>query len=240
PPLPLGPRSAAPEGAGPDSVEVAQPLAVAQQFRLSADSLDVSAPGQVLDRIFAAGNARGASTSRDSLNVDVLPPIARSDWLAGDTVIATFEKVEPGPGTQTDTAQYRLDRLVASGDARTLYRLVPSDSTFRPGTDVPAVHYATGSRIVMVMSQGEVDSMEIEGPTRGWHLEPQSQPARDTVLPDTSAAVGPDTARAGRPGQGERPSPAQPDPERSPEGGPGTAVPSSGWGDRGRGRRSGR
>jgi lipopolysaccharide export system protein LptA len=188
-----------------DSADLARPVATAEEFRLEADSVEVLAPAQVLDRINAVGGARGESTSRDSLNVEGLPEAARRDWLEGDTVVAVFVRAEPQE-EPPDTAaeQYVLERLVARGSARSLYRLLPSDSASRPGVDSPAVHYVTGSTIVIVMGDGDVDHMEVEGPTRGWHLEPTVRVAedttqvRDTLRPDT---LPPDTASV-RPGGG--------------------------------------
>ncbi len=203
PPTPAG-------GAPPppvDSVDLARPVAEAQDFTLTADSVEVRTPGQVLDRIFAAGKARGESTARDSLNVPSLPEVARRDWLEGDTVIANFVRADPPPGQPADTTRgdYRLERLTAQGGARSLYRLLPSDSTARPGIDAPAVHYVTGSVIVIVMNEGEVGSMEVEGPTTGWHLEPTTRgaPADSLARPDTTRIgpdttwIGPDTTRVG-------------------------------------------
>jgi lipopolysaccharide export system protein LptA len=208
-PLRVDPEDA---GEAPDSADLARPVAVAEEFRLTADSLDVVAPAEALDRIVAVGTARGESTARDSLNVDVLPEVALHDWLEGDTVIAVFvpEEEPAAPDTArpaaADTAgrRYRLDSLMARGSARSLYRLVPSDTTFRPGADPPALHYVTGSAILIVMAEGDVDRMEVEGPARGWHLEPEglraladSGAASDTVaLPDTARAVL-DTIRVG-------------------------------------------
>ena len=59
----------------------ARPRVVSAQFELTADSLEVLAPAEQLDRVFAVGNARSVSSDRDSLNVEVLPEIARTDWL---------------------------------------------------------------------------------------------------------------------------------------------------------------
>ena len=193
-------------------------MAVAEKFHLTADSLEVNAPDQELKRIFAAGDARGASDARDSLNVDSLPEVARKDWVEGDTVIVTFVPVPPDsaradsvapppPGQDTARARYRVDRLIAEGDARSLYRMRPSDSTARPGIDPPAVHYATGSRITIVMKEGEVDRMEVEGPTKGWHLEPIERHAADTLAAHAdslghrsdTAAVRVDTSRVAPP-----------------------------------------
>lgn len=188
-----------PGGAAPlEESELARPVAVAEDFTLKADSIEVVAPAQVLDHITAVGNARGVSTARDSLNVEDLPEIARNDWLEGDTVVATFVRLEPTEGEEADTAtaRYQLDRLVANGTARSLYRMEPSDTSSRPGLDKPAVHYVTGAIIVIVLADGQVERMEVEGPTRGWHLEPVVRAGpRDTLAAGDSIAA--DTSRAG-------------------------------------------
>ena len=59
-----------------------------QDFVLTADSLEVRAPNQTVERVFASGSARSVSQAGDSLSVELLPQIAQSDWLEGDTVIA--------------------------------------------------------------------------------------------------------------------------------------------------------
>ena len=51
---------------------ITQPLAVGKEFRLTADSLDISIPEEVMETIFAAGNARSVSSARDSLNISSL------------------------------------------------------------------------------------------------------------------------------------------------------------------------
>jgi lipopolysaccharide export system protein LptA len=179
-----------------DSADLVLPVAVAEDFRLTADSVDVVAPAQALDRIFAVGGARSESTARDSLNVGMLPEIALKDWLEGDTIIAVFlpEDSITAAAADTGTAAYRLDRIMAHGNARSLYRLLPSDSASRKGIDPPAVHYVTGTRILIVMARGDVDRMEVEGPTTGWHLEPEGMriATDSTAVPDTSR-IGPDT-----------------------------------------------
>ncbi|MCA1791279.1 MAG: hypothetical protein LC667_15930, partial [Thioalkalivibrio sp.] len=172
-------------GAGPGQ----RPHALADDFEITADSLDVLAPGESLERVFAAGRARSVSHSRDSLNVELLPEVARSDWLEGDTIIVTF--VPSGPSLPDDPALVddppvvpadseapstesgvSVDRIVAIVGARSLYRMIPSDPGSQPGEDPPAVHYVVGDRITIVMRGGEVDHMEVEGGTSGIHLEP--------------------------------------------------------------------
>jgi hypothetical protein len=172
-----------------------RPHALADDFEITADSLDVLAPGETLERVFAAGRARSVSHSRDSLNVELLPEVARSDWLEGDTIIVTFVRSMPPPAVDAPLAVdpaapadptdptdptadpspesgVSVDRIVAIVGARSLYRMVPSDPGSRPGEDPPAVHYVVGDRITIVMRDGEVDHMEVEGGTSGIHLEP--------------------------------------------------------------------
>ncbi|HIN78183.1 MAG TPA: hypothetical protein EYM97_05065 [Gemmatimonadetes bacterium] len=130
--------------------------------------------------------------ARDSLNVDALPEIARSDWLEGDTIIVTFEPTTPVPsegGAATaDTAQsdYRIKRIVARVRARSLYRLIPSDTTALPGVDAPAIHYVTGDEITIIMNEGEADQLEVQGRTHGFHLEPLSSAESDSLGLDSA------------------------------------------------------
>ena len=178
----------------PDSASLVRPVATVEDFEIVADSLEVIAPNDVVERVFAAGAARSVSTARDSLNVEALPEMARSDWIEGDTVIVTFSPVEIDSMAVDASAgrRYEVDSIIARGDASTLYRLTPSDTTSRVGTDPPAVHYVVGDQITITMVNGEVDGMDVVGAARGVHLEPLVR----TVAPDTlgdTASVGTDT-----------------------------------------------
>lgn len=188
----------APEGDSADATP-GRPRAVSDDLEITADSLEILAPEERLERLFAAGRARSVSTGRDSLTVERLPEVARADWLEGDTIVVTFvpdpespELARPDgvaedsvaavgdslPGA-VETAQAddgrndtRVDRITASVSARSLYRLTPSDASAEAGVDPPAVHYVVGDRIMIVMRDGEVERMEVEGQTEGVHLEP--------------------------------------------------------------------
>ena len=215
-----------------------RPVAQAEDFVLTGDSLDIAAPGGVLDRVLAVGSGRGESIRVDSTEAqraarEALPEVLRNDWIEGDTILALFVPAESGamPGDTTgpiplasapDTAPpevapaasdttetaYRLDRLIARGNARSLYRVAPSDTTAAP--DAPkAIHYVVGRVITVTMTDGEVDRMDVEGP-RGLHLEPRqggtpaAPPAPDSLQPP------PDTTRP-------PPSPGAPEPIRDGE-----------------------
>ena len=189
-----------------------RPEALAEDFLLIADSIEVLSPGEVLQQVFAAGDARGESLARDSINTEDTPEIIRRDWVAGDTIIATFvpvsgtgarggDSVPPEPerldslGNRMVAAQpadttgkdYELERLVARVNARSLYRLEASDTTAAAVTDTMAaavtdttmaeeekrlaVHYVTGSTIIIHLKDGEIDRMEVED-AKGIHMEP--------------------------------------------------------------------
>jgi len=187
-----------------------RPHAFAEDFLLWADSIEVLAPDEVLQEVWAMGLARGESLARDSLNTPDTPPLVRRDWLEGDTIIAIFVpnadtldvQVEVDPGvegirppppsaeegrSEADSAAYRLDRLIAKVQARSLYRLAPTDSTASEGEERLAIHYVTGGEITIFMNAGEVDRMEVAGATRGIHLEPVAD-RRRVVPPDTTGA----------------------------------------------------
>ena len=228
--------SAGPEGTlswiqiNPDPADSVRAEALAEDFKLDADSLDVRTPGEILDRVTAIGRARGDSYARDSIRAAEVPDLAKNDWLEGDTIIALFEQDTAQAGVESAEGDgYSLKELMARGNARSLYRLDPSDSTqARPGR--LAVHYVVGDSIRITMVDGEVDRMEVRGQTQGLHLEPL--PPADTVVGDSIAAdssvVEPDTGSVSRiqPRGGE---------EEGPPGEPGdprsdvSAAHSRGW-----------
>lgn len=215
-------RAASEERAeAPDSGKAPRrPEAVAEDFFLRADSIEVQAPGRNLDRVVAVGDARGESLGRDSLNTAATPESIRRDWIEGDTVVAYFLQADSvereGTGAADGAgARSRLDRLVATGDARSLYRMAPRDtasaagrdtaSASVPGDSLPvvaadtartardragsdgrlAVHYVVGDRITITLRQGDVERMEVVGRTRGLYLEPRGAPRERAPVPDS-------------------------------------------------------
>lgn len=133
------------DGVEPDSVDQQRPEALVEEFVLTADSLSVSAPGERLQRVVASGRARSVSSARDSLNTEVLPEVARTDWLEGDTVYIRFQGSPPLPPLRgadstvvvVGTEDAALDSAAISPDPAS----VVSDSTLAgteaaPGTSV--------------------------------------------------------------------------------------------------------
>ena len=113
-------------------------------------------------------------------------PARTGRWLEGDTVIVNFAHVGSPPsaaGEAREAARLDVEDIVAIGQARSLYRLAPSDSLAELGVDPPAVHYVVGSQIRIKMVNRQVQGMEVAGQTQGVHLEPmQRRPQADTLL----------------------------------------------------------
>ena len=177
-----------------DSADRARPVAHAQSFVVAADSLDALTPGEALERIQAVGSARAESTARDSLNTPEMPALARTDWIEGDTIVALFSPGDvaadaPEGSAETPEEEYRLERLEATGSARSLYRMTASDTA--RAARRPAIHYVTATRIAIEFDRGEVERMEVSGEAQGLHVEPAVAPegpaADSSVVADSSA-----------------------------------------------------
>ena len=175
------------------SAERAQPWALAEDFLLTGDSIEADLPGGELERVYAAGTARGVSTARDSLNTDAADELIRSDWIEGDTIIATFQLVSadpggPGPGELevVEPRERQLDQLIARGQARTFYRAAPDSAVAGGGAARPQpldLHYVVGDEVRLFMKDGEVDRMEVVNPT-GAFLQPTSGSAPAPSAPE--------------------------------------------------------
>ena len=175
-----------------------QPLATATEFWLVADSIDAVVSDDRLDMVVAVGNAYGERTA-DSLTA-LLPEEVGRDWLRGDTIIGYFAEAPPEPDT-VDSAtdggakeRVVLERLVAigkGGRAQSLYRIREE------GKDRPGVNYLTANRITLFLQNGEVVSVEAEGPIRGYHLQPREDRGAGREL-DVKTAAG---SRQGAPPQ---------------------------------------
>jgi lipopolysaccharide export system protein LptA len=161
----------------PTEADRSRPVGVADDFEIVADSLDILAPGEVLERINATGSARAKSATRDSLNTPDTPPFARTDWMEGDTIIAMFTRVAQDslPGVAAPDSvreQYRIERLMAVGEARSFYRIEPNDSDRDRGDRRLSVHYVTAAAITLELDDGAIAKMEARGQIEGTHAKP--------------------------------------------------------------------
>ena len=184
--------------AAPDSLP--RPVAVAENFRLTGDFIEVKSPGQRLSEVVAVGDAHAESIDEDSLRTSGLPDLARQDWMVGDTIIARFSPLQPSDSTAAaepapPDAAPRLETLTGIGQARSFYRMFSTDTTDVGAETRPALHLVDGDEITIHLDGQEVVDMEVVGQTEGWHLEPLPP---DSLAPDSadvdSAGVGPDSA----------------------------------------------
>ncbi len=171
-----------------------RPTAVADLSTITADSLDIRMPQQVMDLVLAYGTARATSRS-DSTRPE-------EDWLAGDSLRAAF--------TRADSAARRseLSRVTAFGTptapARSYYH-VDND---RDRAGPRGISYSRGQRIRIAMHERKVRTVDVVGQVDGVYLEPlppgadsavtDSIPADTTVIrrpPPTPAAPGPRATR---------------------------------------------
>ncbi len=176
-------------------------IAISSTFRLEADSLDTLLPGQRLEQVIAVGNARGEAldTTRageaSAANLIAGAVSTDRDWLTGDTIIGFFSPVPPAPPGDPVTpaaerapgeGEVQLDRLVARGSARSLYRVPPSEGNAGDGRF--ALNYLVGDTIELRLSSGELELANVTGLQRGVYLEPNPPPAAEEVPPATENA----------------------------------------------------
>ena len=170
-----------------------QANAVAKDFTLIADSIQVDAPGTVLERLTAIGNAFGERAA-DSTSA-ALPEMIRQDWLRGDTIVGTFIQLaaDSAAAAAGDTVETALSTLTATGSARSLYRMDAANEE----SNRQAVNYLTATRIALRFEDGEVVSVDTIGPVEGVHLEPVRAAAADPDADDADDTDGTTSSRVG-------------------------------------------
>ncbi len=184
-------------GTDPSAVSAnpAQPQALAEDFVLTGDSIEADLPAGELERVVATGAARGVSTARDSLNTDAIDELIRTDWIEGDTIIATFQLVSPDPGDPppdgpegAEPRERQMDLLVARGEARSFYRSAPDSAGAATGSDALNLNYVIGDEVRLFMKDGEIERMEVDNPT-GIYLQPTRRAAPTTTPPESGGPV---------------------------------------------------
>lgn len=192
--------------------------ALSRTFRLDADSLDALLPSQRLQQVIAIGSAVGEA--RDTLeaggSTDLLvtagPPLTITegsvpvdrDWILGDTIIGYFSAVAASPPAQPESSaaerdELQLDRILARGTARSLYRVARNEVPGEP----PSLNYLAGDTIELTLTAGELDVANVEGLRRGVYLEPVSAAPAADPAPETTA--GPGSRNQPQPAQGRLP-----------------------------------
>lgn len=132
-----------------------------------ADSLAVSFAGERLEEVHAVGDAFASSIPDTALVIS-----HERDWLQGDTIIARFDTTAVTAGTADARTEAR--ELVAIGEARSYHQVAGQGAP----RDRPNVNYVRGNRIVVALTEGEVDRVTVMGNASGVYLEtPQPPPA---------------------------------------------------------------
>lgn len=145
-------------------------FAEAERQEMEADSIDMRLPQQVLEEVRAFGRAI-TRAEVDSSKVTS----ADRDWIAGDTIIARFERIaSPAPDTVPTT---RLREVQARGTARAFQQLAATDGV----KERPNLSYTRGLRILVRFADGEVSVIEVEQQASGLYLEPATTPAPEPV-----------------------------------------------------------
>jgi hypothetical protein len=188
-------------GGGTEEVGAQRPQALAEGFSLVADSIEVEAPEGILETVFAYGGARGESRQSASSNESARPDddggpadglgsldaVLSQDWIEGDTIVATFARAghldgAGASGASGEAPQYVPSRIVAVGNARTLYRSPPETQGSDPGEETApsrdswAISYLVADQIILSLVAGQVENVQAEGTVTGLQLEPEPEP----------------------------------------------------------------
>ncbi|MBI4539454.1 MAG: hypothetical protein HY704_08100 [Gemmatimonadetes bacterium] len=120
--------------AGPERAE-----AVAEDFLLRADSVEVVAPAQRIEEVIAVGGAHGEALKSDTVLGPEAPILIRRDWIEGDTIRAYFTRADSGSTT-------------AAPDSAALPLVAPERSASLPApeagrTVADAANDTTGTRV---------------------------------------------------------------------------------------------
>lgn len=199
-------------------------VALSRGFRMEADSLEALTPGQRIREVRAIGNAAGESW--DTLQVAGPSPtdaptapdtvaglaLGEQDLIFADTIIGFFAEDSAAAGARApgDTAQNaQLERLLALGSARSLYRMPPPRDTaeLRRANGKRGINYLIGDTIDLAFAAGEVDVATVRGLKRGVYLDPVP-PARDSLAGDSARADSAAGDSAGRSAAGQGTPPA--------------------------------
>lgn len=143
-----------------------------------------------------AGPPAGKPDAPAGDSVRARPVVSDRDWLEGDTIVAHFAAVDSAGGQSRAAADAtdrdaELERLVATGDARSLYQM--REESAAPGTR-PGLNYLSGAKIDLTFRNGEVDVAQVEGLRQGLYLDPAlpaAAPAGGEARPPATSSAQP-------------------------------------------------
>jgi hypothetical protein len=171
---------------------------------LIADSLDVWMPGQRVQLVRALPHAF-AEGRPDTTHFKVERPDT-TDWLVGDTIVATFDSLASPRDTSKNP---NIRQLIASGHASSLYHVAPSDSNENRW----GLNYVTARLITVDFNRQQVQQKVAMVTTvdsvNGVFIEPRSDTGR-------ARAAGQKSTQTAKPGTPAKPAPKPPVPASKP------------------------
>lgn len=168
--------------------------------------------GVVRPTVGAAGDS-AAQANADADGAEAVVPRDR-DLIFADTIIGYFVQVDTttrasaADSVRRTEPKTELDRMLAMGEARSLYRLRNREQERGTATEPPGINYVIGDTIDLRFADGEVDVAQVRGLDRGVYLDPvpPGQPqGGGTEQPTTPAVSGRAATVGGRPAPGGRP-----------------------------------
>ncbi|HEX2203498.1 MAG TPA: LptA/OstA family protein [Longimicrobium sp.] len=185
-----------------DSIEAVSPEQKLRQViavgNAEGVSWDTVPPARPVQADSAAGDsARPAPAPVRTVALVTQPPeeMTEKDVLLADTIVGYFrqdtaaaDSARPAAARDTarrDTAATELERLVATGNARSLYRM--RDDSVKAGTKRPGLNYLIGDQIDLTFDGGEVDVANVRGLKKGVYLDPAA-PGQNARADSTGAA----------------------------------------------------
>lgn len=200
------------EGQAWDTARVASP-APADTSAAAPDSVGGLALGE-RDLIYA-------DTIIGFFREDTVPPAGRPSpadsaraAAADPSTPVRTDSVRPAA---RDSTQAELERMLAVGSARSLYRMRPSREERTDSTAKMGINYVIADTIDLSFLEGEVDVATVRGLKKGVYLDPvKADSAGADSLPRDSAAVAagpparPDSVTPAPAGQGSAPAPSTP------------------------------
>ena len=126
-------------------------------------------PGQRIRRVHALRNAL-AEGSPDTTRFH-LESKNEKDWLRGDTIFAFFDSTKVADTTKSNPD---VQRLVARGNASSLYHLAPNDTSQKRA----AINYVSARTITIDFDQSRVATVTTVDAVTGLYLEPRDSTAR--------------------------------------------------------------
>jgi lipopolysaccharide export system protein LptA len=137
---------------------------------ITADSIDVSMPGQKVRVVYAVRNAR-AEADADTIRFRT----PERDWLRGETLTAWFDTVATKDTSNTPPID-RILTLHKSDSAQAYYHMPAANTSCKE----PAISYVRGGEILIDFNNRKIGIVSVSDSVVGMHLEPKCAAPKDT------------------------------------------------------------